>query len=173
MSFPVADQLVFPVKPYKISGYKFGQRIRCKFVLWTTHLGEDVGEVGSRVVTIGDGEVVWSEMRCGSERKHNWGGLVLVAHRGKSQNFYSIYGHLRELKVKVGDQVVVGQSLGVVAEGQTPENGWWKIPHLHFAIYTGLWHDQVPPGFEQWWNTRTKKKWWQEPKAFIEAYNRV
>ncbi|MFH1354481.1 MAG: M23 family metallopeptidase [bacterium] len=173
MSYLTADQLVFPVKRYKILGYKFGQRARRKLILWATHLGDDVGEEGSKVVAIGNGEVVWSEVRYGNEKKHNWGGLIVLGHRGKEKNFYSVYGHLRDLKVRVGDQVVMGQPLGLVAEGRTPENGWWKIPHLHFAIYVGPWQDRVLPGFEQWWNRQTKKKWWKNPKGFIKAYNRV
>jgi murein DD-endopeptidase MepM/ murein hydrolase activator NlpD len=67
--------------------------------------------------------------------------------------------------------VVGGQVIGVVAEGLTPENGWWKIPHLHFGIYVGPWRDSVLPGYKRFEEFRTKTKWWEDPSSFIEKYN--
>ncbi len=34
--------------------------------------------------------------------------------------------------------------MGFVGKGETAENGFWDA-HLHFAIYTGPWKDQVLP----------------------------
>lgn len=181
MSYPVPDGLSFPVAPYEVSGYVFGECVSRRLFWGATHLGDDVGKAGAVVSAIGDGEVVWCEMRPGSDKKRNWGGIIVLAHKSKilagaramvgRQNFYSLYGHLTNLAVAKGDIVKKGQHLGMVAEGRTPENGWWEIPHLHFAICVGPWRGAVLPGFWRWWECRTKKKWWRSPKAFIEEYN--
>lgn len=159
---------------YQVGGHPFGRRIRRRMWLWATHLGDDVvGRPSTLVRAIGDGQVVWSEMRLGSEEKKNWGGIVVLRHQ--IPNFYSVYGHLTDLKVKKGEQVRAGQPVGVIAEGATPENGWWKTPHLHFAIYTGPWHNRVLPGYarpDDWLRfspRRTRVKWWHDPRKFIQV----
>jgi murein DD-endopeptidase MepM/ murein hydrolase activator NlpD len=166
------SKLIWPVEPYNVSGYEFGSKVGRWFGLRATHLGDDVVvSAGTVIKSIGEGKVVWSEIRPGSEEKRNWGGIVVIAHEYEEIVFYSVYGHLRDLGVSVGDRVVIGQQLGVVAEGLTSENGWWKIPHLHFAIYTGSWNEEILPGYFRIWERRTKKKWWKNPKEFIENYN--
>jgi len=180
MSYPVSDKLMLPVEQYEVSGYSFKEKVRRKVVLWATHLGDDVTvAAGSEVEAIGDGEVVWSEMRLGSEQKRNWGGIVVLAHGCNFQSsifnfqtFYSVYGHLRDLQVEVGDRVVAGQKIGEVAGSYTPENGWWKIPHLHFAVYVGPWREGILPGYKRVEEFRTKVKWWRDPRSFISEYNK-
>lgn len=173
MSFPVSDKLQLPVKQYNIVGYAFKKRLRRWWILWATHLGDDVVvPAGSRVSAIGDGEVVWSEMRLGEDLKRNWGGIIVLGHQKNNfQNFYSVYGHMRDLQVLVGDSVEMGQQLGIVADSYTPENGWWKIPHLHFGIYTGPWDGKILPGYKRVEEFRTKIKWWENPKLFIDQFN--
>ena len=178
MAYPSLPKLNLPVDPYEVGGYHFRDRVRRKILLWATHLGDDVqAVVGTEVKAIGDGEVVWSEIRPGSEKKKNWGGLVVVGHNNDQldgagfQTFYSVYGHLMNLRVNTGDFVIGGQTLGVVAERLTPENGWWEIAHLHFGIYCGPWRDVVLPGYKRIEEFRTKTKWWQDPCSFIEQYN--
>ena len=164
-------KLILPVEPYDVSGYEFGSKVGRWVGFRATHLGDDaVVPAGTNVKAIGDGEVVWSEVRAGSEEKRNWGGIVVIEHKFEKEVFYSIYGHLKDLEVRVGDKVVVSQKLGVVADSLTPENGWWKIPHLHFAIYTGPWNEEILPGYFRIWERRTKKKWWKSPKDFILKY---
>lgn len=171
----MAAKLQYPVQPYEVKGYRFGQRVRSRILLWARHLGEDVIlPPGTAVVAAGEGQVVWSQMRLGSREKRNWGGIVVVCHthRRTNQKFYSLYGHLQELQVRVGDTVTAGQVVGNVAEGHSPENGWWKIPHLHFAIYMGPWTEAVLPGYKRFFDGRTKFSWWRSPQQFIEEYNR-
>ncbi len=173
------EKLIFPVWSYKVGGYAFAEKVRRRLVFWATHLGEDVrAKPGTEVFCIGDGEVVWSEMRKGSKEKRNWGGIVVVKHESRiknqesrTKNFYSVYGHLRDLVVSVGEKIERGRKLGVVAKGLTSENGWWKIPHLHFGIYVGPWDDKIVPGFKRMGDGRTKIKWWRCPSKFIEEYN--
>lgn len=172
--------LRLPVGSYDTGDYhRFGQRIRRRLFLWATHLGDDVvAAAGTSVQSIGVGEVVWSEMRLGSRDKRNWGGNVIVEHHNDNfQKFYSVYGHMTDLRVKKGEHVQVGQLLGVIAAGNTPENGWWKTPHLHFAIYTGPWNDRVLPGYarpDDWLRMsprHTRLKWWHDPRMFISDRN--
>ncbi len=174
-------------------GWNFGDRVRRKWRLWGRHLGEDVlADSGVEVKAVGEGEVVWAEMKLGSEKIRNWGGVVVLKHdksqnpdthkfqikhktqNTKSQTFYSIYGHLTGLRVKKGEKVDAGQVLGVIAAGNTPENGWWRKPHLHWGVYTGPWQDKVLPGYwrvERWWKTRLK--WWRDPAKFVKEFNSV
>lgn len=171
----MTTSLQYPVIPYVVKGYRFGQRVRSRIILWARHLGDDVIlEPGTAIVAIGDGRVVWSEMRMGSKQRRNWGGIVVVKHvkADGEEPFYSLYGHMKDLKVKVGDEVISGQTLGVVAEGTTPENGWWKIPHLHFSIYMGPWMEMVLPGYKRFFDDRTRFSWWRDPRTFIEDYNK-
>lgn len=178
-------RLGFPIEPYDMKGdaYRFGTRVRSRFVLWARHLGDDVVvPPGTRVCSIGPGSVVWAGVRAGSATKRNWGGLVVLAHQHKKSQspmandqgeFYSVYGHLTNLKVKVGEMVQLGQEIGVVAAGNTPENGWWKIPHLHFGIYVGPWTGEILPGYKRPFDGRTKLAWWRDPRQFINEYNRA
>lgn len=165
------NKLIFPIEPYEIKPgvYRFGTRVRNRWILWAWHLGDDlVVSSGTPVKAIGEGEVVWAAVRPGSNQRKNWGGLIVLKHK----DFYSVYGHMKNLRIKVGDEVQPGQQIGEVAEGNTPENGWWQIPHLHFAIYTGPWAGEILPGYKRPFDGRTKFSWWRDPKSFIEEYNR-
>lgn len=168
-----ASSLALPIEPYEVNGYTFGQRVRSRKILWARHLGDDiVAEEGTEVVCVGDGNVVWSEVRGGTKEKRNWGGVVIVEHvnPGTGLFFYSVYGHLKDLAVKHGSHIHQGDKIGVVAGGNTPENGYWKLAHLHFGIYIGPWTHQVLPGYARPFEGRTKFSWWKDPKPFIESY---
>ena len=173
--YPTPTTLSPPLEPYAVTGYRFRQRLRRRIILWATHLGDDVvAEAGTPVQAIGEGEVVWAEVRPGSAKKRNWGGLVVLAHTDKrnDQSFFSLYGHLTNLKVQVGDSLTARQPIGDIAPGLSPENGWWKTPHLHFAIYTGPWTAQILPGYKRPEERRTKVRWWRDPQTFISEYNK-
>lgn len=168
------SQLQLPISSYAVTGYRFGQRIRSRMILIARHLGDDIlAEPGTEIRCIGDGKVVWSEMRLGSQQKRNWGGIVIVEHEHKENGlvFYSVYGHLYNLAVKESDQVRMGDLIGAVAPGLSPENGCWKLAHLHFSIYTGPWSGVVLPGWLRPFEGRTKLSWWQDPKPFVDSYN--
>ena len=174
MAFPVPPRLALPVSPYEKGGYVFRERLKRRFWLGATHLGEDIKATGGTAISaIGAGEILTAEIRAGSAGHKNWGGLVIIGHRHRqtNQNFYSIYGHLRNLSVRPGSLVAGGQLVGQVASELTPENGWWQIPHLHFAIYTGPWRGLPLPGFKRTENWRLRLSWWQPPREFIAQYN--
>jgi murein DD-endopeptidase MepM/ murein hydrolase activator NlpD len=174
-TYPAPERLSFPIEPYDVGGYTFGRRVRSRIILWARHLGDDIlADPGTPIHAIGAGKVVWSEMRAGEKGKPNWGGIMIIGHMHRTTGtpFYSLYGHMTALSVQVGDMVEGGQRLGEIAGGRTPENGWWKLPHLHFGIYAGPWTGQVLPGYTRPFEGRTQFKWWRDPKPFIEAYNR-
>lgn len=168
-----ASSLTLPVTPYEVNGYTFGQRVRSRKILWARHLGDDIlASEGTPVTCIGDGVVVWSEIRNGSKEKRNWGGVVIVEHVHSATGlfFYSVYGHITNLAVEQGADIKMGDQVGVVAAGNTPENGYWKLAHLHFGIYVGPWTRQVLPGYARPFEGRTKFSWWENPKSFITSY---
>ena len=162
-----------PIEPYAVTGYRFGQRIPSRLILIARHLGDDIlADPGTKVHATGNGVVVWSEMRLGTVEKRNWGGIVIIKHMHPVTGavFYSVYGHLDQLAIHSGDQVSMGDLVGVVAHGASPENGYWKRPHLHFGIYTGPWSNKVLPGWLRPFEGRTKFSWWTNPKLFLETY---
>lgn len=174
MSYPAPTSLALPIQPYGVDGYRFKQRLRRHIILWATHLGDDVVKPAGTIVTaIGEGEVVWAEVRPGTQQRRNWGGIVILGHTHHStgEPFYSLYGHMRDLTVTVGQTISAGQPLGMIAEGDTPANGWWKIPHLHFAIYVGPWNNEILPGYKRTEQWRAKVAWWRDPQTFIQSYN--
>lgn len=142
--------------------------------MWARHLGDDIlADAGTPVVASGPGTVVWSEVRPGWPGKPNWGGIVVIGHTHKDtkEAFYTLYGHMTKLHVRVGDVVEGGRLIGEVAAGHTSDNGWWKLSHLHFAVYIGPWSEHVLPGYTRPFEGRTKYKWWRDPREFIREYN--
>jgi murein DD-endopeptidase MepM/ murein hydrolase activator NlpD len=76
---------------------------------------------GTSVLSAGDGTVVYSGNEIGV-----FGGLILIDHGG---GWVTAYGHLGDLRVKRGDQIKSGQSIGSVGE-----TGYVDQPQLHFEI---------------------------------------
>lgn len=177
MAYPTSPTLQLPVTPYTTGElHHFKKTIRRRLILWATHLGDDVAvPAGTSIQAIGAGEVVWSHVHPGTTERHSWGGLVIIGHTHQHTNesFFSLYGHLAQVAVAAGDHVVPGQRVGDVAAHGTPESGGWQTPHLHFAIYTGPWHDKVLPGWYRPEEFRTKVAWWQDPHEYIDKYNNI
>jgi murein DD-endopeptidase MepM/ murein hydrolase activator NlpD len=99
------------------------------------HLGFDLSDTqNTPVKAANDGKVVWAaDMGI-------YGNCVVVDH---GYGLQSIYGHLREIDVKVGDAVQKGQKMGI--EGQTGLAGG---THLHF----GMQVDGVQVNPREWWD---------------------
>lgn len=96
------------------------------------HYGIDYGiQEGSNVASCGDGKVVMAENRIST------GWSVVVEHL---PGLYSLYYHMKELKVKEGDMVKAGQTVGL--SGQT---GLATGPHLHWEVR--LNSEAVSPDF--------------------------
>jgi len=98
------------------------------------HLGADLNGVGGGATDLGDpvyaianGRVVLAEDLGGG-----WGKVVILRHALADQSeITSLYAHLDELSVSLGDAVDRGDALGTVGDA----DGVY-IPHLHFEIRT-------------------------------------
>ncbi|MFZ5364658.1 MAG: M23 family metallopeptidase [Patescibacteria group bacterium] len=172
MAYPYTPKLILPLEKYKVNSYKFGQKCTYDKVYWGIHLGEDINiKAGTAVKSIGRGKVVYSALHPGSKEKGNWGNIIIIAHKNPKTKkaFYSLCAHLQNRLVKKGDRVKAGQKIGTVGKASTPQNGWWKEAHLHFAIYMGPWTGKVLPGY---WKkgSKTKLSHWKTGSKFVKVY---
>ena len=181
-SYPYTPELSFPLERWKVNDVGFLQNQNYSGVDWGKHLGEDcLAEPGTPVFTIGRGRVVYSALHASStppedegKKGSNWGNIIIIAHKNPRTGkvFFSVYGHLGERLVETGEDVERGQKIGTVGRGWTPENGWWKNSHLHFAIYVGPWTGVVLPGaYGKKSKKRTKLEYWESPTSYVQNYN--
>lgn len=97
---------------------RFGYRIHPIFGTWVFHAGVDIAtQTGKPVKAAAAGTVV------AAGRDGGYGNVVRVDHGG----FTTVYAHLHEVTVQVGQQVGRGQVVGTV--GNTGNS---TGPHLHF-----------------------------------------
>lgn len=110
-----------PVKKGWMSS-RFGRRTDPINGRLAWHNGVDfAGKDGSDVITVAAGVVVYSGPRSG------FGKMVEINHGG---GFSSLYGHHKELFVKVGDIVKKGQVVGKMGS-----SGRSTGPHVHFEVF--------------------------------------
>ncbi len=89
-----------------------------------SHQGVDIASpIGTPISAIGSGEVVLAQ------EKGEWGKVVVIKHLWKGIELHSVYAHLDEILVKVGDMVNEKQ---VIAKMGATGNTTW--PHLHLQI---------------------------------------
>ena len=91
------------------------------------------------------------------EDESDFGRHVVLSHQwpGTGQTFYTLYGHMAVVDVRVGQEVRKGDRLGTM--GQTSRSAdarnWLSIvPHLHFEV----------------WNEKKKA---YNPEEFLEKYS--
>lgn len=100
------------------------------------HLGFDLSDVqGSPVKAANSGKVIWAQPL------GIYGNCIVVDH---GYGLQSIYGHLRQFDVKVGDMVQKEQVIG--RSGQTGLAGG---DHLHFSMQV----DGVQVNAIEWWDS--------------------
>jgi murein DD-endopeptidase MepM/ murein hydrolase activator NlpD len=99
------------------------------------HLGFDLSDVANGPVeAANDGRVVWAS------NLGIYGNCIVVDH---GYSLQSIYGHLQQIDVKVGDMVKKGQKMGIA--GQTGLAGG---VHVHFSMQV----DGVQTNPREWWD---------------------
>lgn len=99
---------------YQAMGLKYGHN----GIDWSAIMGEDIRFNGT-----GKGTVIETSLDC----KAGLGVVVFFEIEGK---FYkTIYWHLLEVKVKVGDIVESGTMIG-----RADSTGWSTADHLHFGL---------------------------------------
>ena len=114
------------VRNYMYHGKKVDQQV---------HLGFDLSDnANTPVRAANDGRVVWAA------NLGIYGNCIVLDHGYALQ---SIYGHLRQIDVKVGDVVQRGQTMGF--EGSTGLAGGI---HLHFSMQI----DGVQTNPREWWD---------------------
>lgn len=177
--YPVAQNLNFPLRDWEVNDVKFLEHQEYGGEDWGEHLGEDcVTEPGTSVYAIGRGTVVYSDLHSPEKEPEqegkgsNWGNVVIIAHRNyfSERIFFSVYGHLQNVRFQEGDLVPGGRKIAEVAPSWSRANGYWRKAHLHLGIYTGFWKGEVLPGKFKQEEERTKKKDWKAPTQFINEY---
>lgn len=99
----------------------FGKVVNPRFNTVTVQKGIDVrARAGEKVSAIAPGTVVYSDWLKG------YGNLVIVDHGGA---WHSLYAHLLESEVEVGNEVEEGESLGAVGD-----TGSLKGNYLYFEL---------------------------------------
>jgi len=114
------------VRNYIYHGKKIDQQV---------HLGFDLSDVTNGPVSAAnDGRVVWAA------DLGIYGNCVVLDH---GYSLQSIYGHMREIDVKVGDMVKKGQKMGIAGE-----TGLAGGVHVHFSMQV----DGVQTNPREWWD---------------------
>ncbi|GHC68998.1 M23 family metallopeptidase [Streptomyces cinnamoneus] len=119
-----ADAWVAPVE-----GYQVGQPFGISGKMWAAkHSGQDlVVGTGTSVKAVHGGTVVKAGPNGGGDGPA-YGNAIVIKH---SDNTYSQYAHLSQVKVSIGQTVTTGQLIGL--SGSTGNSSG---PHLHFEIRT-------------------------------------
>ena len=109
----------------------FSMRFHPILQKWRAHLGTDfAAPTGTPARTVGDGVVEFA----GSQK--GYGNVVFIKHRNGHE---TVYAHLSQINVKLGQSVEQGDTIGLV--GST---GWATGPHLHFEFRVdGVHHDPM------------------------------
>ena len=116
--------LVSPMEVSRITS-GFGMRNHPVYGYSREHSGVDyAAPTGTPVRTIGDGSVMFAGVQSG------YGNVIQIKHRNGKDS--TLYAHLSRIDVKVGDNVMQGETIGAV--GTT---GVSTGPHLHFEFRIG------------------------------------
>jgi len=121
------------------------------------HLGQDMerNQINKKVSAYSDGVVRYVK------NTPEWGSGVCIEHTAPDKHKYtSIYWHIKDVQLKIEQNVKCGQIIGVISE-LTP-TARWNIPHLHFGLRTGgyIYPDSIKGGI-------IEKKF---PDGFVNPY---
>ena len=117
-TFPLEGQEVFS---YSMEALSYNRTTRD----WRTHNGVDIAaEEGAEVVAAADGEVYTTY------EDETMGYTVVIRHEGGYTTCYSSLS--KDLQVKAGDKVTMGQVIGTV--GTTALVETVLGPHVHFSV---------------------------------------
>lgn len=129
-----ADGFDYPVGPPNARGYydaqPFGEN---------THLGSDWNgngggnsDYGDPVYAVADGVVFWAR-----DEGAGWGNVLRIVHNAGTDSVpvfvESLYGHLSNLRVALGENVARGQEIGAIGNA---DGAYYA--HLHLEIRDSL-----------------------------------
>jgi murein DD-endopeptidase MepM/ murein hydrolase activator NlpD len=98
----------------------FGRRLHPIYKKYLTHEGIDIGYNKDPVYAAGTGKVILAGWNGG------YGNCIVINH---GNGYKTVYGHLRQIKVKEGQWVTKGEEIGII--GNTGNS---TGPHLHFEV---------------------------------------
>lgn len=135
---PLCDGFDFPVGKPNGDGYYKARGLRLKS---PRHLGEDWNgngmgdsDLGDPVYSIGHGVVTYA-----SDARGAWGGVVIVRHAfrdpksGKVLCCQTLYGHLKDIDVELGQLVLRGHKVGTIGNNR----GMYPA-HLHAELHFNI-----------------------------------
>ncbi len=94
------------------------------------HYGIDIAAPGNvSIQAAAAGKVVKSYYSA------SYGNVVFIAHQINGKLYTTVYAHMKDRTVQVGDQVQTGQLIGHM--GNT---GHSYGQHLHFELHNGEWN---------------------------------
>lgn len=148
----------------------------------TFHPGDDYNwgtygdaDLGKAVVATAKGTCIYS----GSDTV-GYGNMIVLSHKLNDRErifikhtynidtvlLYSLYGHLQERMVAVGNTVDSGSLIGRIGKSGT------QYAHLHFEIYAPIGELANKPWrfYPVGWSKEQIKKYWLPPFLFINAY---
>jgi murein DD-endopeptidase MepM/ murein hydrolase activator NlpD len=147
-----------PITDYLYGGIFFGPDV--------VHTGVDIPSPrGAEVLAAGPGTVVWVGYGLYSGELNNrndpYGMAVAIRHDFgyHDQPLYTVYAHMQEIDVTMGQWVDTGTVVGHV--GST---GMTTGPHLHFEVRLGE---------NDFWKTRNPELWISPPQGYGVLVGRV
>ena len=144
-----ADQVNWPSADYRYGGIFFEDVV---------HTGVDIPvPEGTPVQAAGPGKIVWAGYgvyRGGHDETDPYGLAVTIRHDFgyQDQTLYTLYGHLSEVDVVIGQHVETGDLLGL--SGST---GKVTGPHLHFEVRLGT---------NDYYTSRNPELWLAPPQGW-------
>jgi murein DD-endopeptidase MepM/ murein hydrolase activator NlpD len=147
-----------PIADYLYGGIYFGPDV--------IHSGIDLpAPRGAEVLAAGPGTVVWAGIGLFSGTQYNlddpYGQAVAIRHDFgyKDQELFTVYAHMENIDVIVGQRVNTGDLLGHVGD-----SGMTTGPHLHFEVRLGE---------NDFWKTRNPELWISPPIGYGVLAGRV
>lgn len=147
-----------PIWDYRYGGIYFGPDV--------IHSGIDLpAPRGAEVLAAGPGTVVWAGIGLYSGSSYNlkdpYGLAVAIRHDFgyKNQPLFTVYAHMEEVDVIVGQWVNTGDVVGNVGD-----TGMTTGPHLHFEVRLGE---------NDFWMTRNPELWISPPQGYGVLVGRV
>lgn len=145
-----SDQVNWPHPQYRYGNTYFGEL--------SIHTGVDLGaDSGTPVLAAGSGEVIWTGyglFRGFDNLQDPYGMAIAIRHDfGYHGEFlYTVYAHLSEINVWLGQHVEAGEQIGKVGNtGQTTGE------HLHFEVRLGN---------NDYFSTRNPELWMVPPEGW-------
>jgi murein DD-endopeptidase MepM/ murein hydrolase activator NlpD len=167
VALSLADGFDYPVGKPDGKGYYVARGLRLRSPI---HFGEDWNGLGGGDTDLGD--PIWATADGIVMFSYNvqlgWGNMVIIRHAyrdpqtGQVRFCDSLYGHLLERMVKVGQVVKRGQQIGKMGSN----SGMYPV-HLHFEIRhnltIGMQRESVAGTMDNW----------ADPRTFINRYRKL